>query len=294
MAKSKLVWGADPEFFAGYEKDGETFVLPPVIFRNELGVPFKEHGTHPIFAEYDDTFVHEDGAAFEMSTPPSNDWRTIFSHLEDARNNFSKDVLSKFPEVCLPELLALPTINYEVKRWLKMGPEFHLSTIFGCDPDKDVYDTKTKAKVLDAKKHKFRYGGGHIHVSGIPEIETKPLMAIRSMVLTAGLAATAFSDVPELDAGRLFLYGRPGKFRIQNYGNGKTGIEYRTPSNRWTSNKALAEKVFSWAEIGITQLLQKGLLEVIAPSVETPAVESILSCDQAKAKSILDFIEAKL
>lgn len=295
MSKSKIKWGSDPEFFAGYVgEDGKTYVIPPVVFRSELGVEFQENQNHPIFKKYGGTLIHEDGAAFEMSTPPSHNWRSMWNTINEARIKFGEQVLSKFPEHCLPELLSLPTINYEVPRWLKKGPEFHLSTTFGCDPDKDVYNIKARAKVIDARKHGFRYGGGHIHVSGIPEIKESPLLAIRSMVLTAGLAATAYTDVPDLDAGRLFLYGRPGKFRVQNYKSGEVGIEYRTPSNRWTANSQLAENVFTWAEIGIRSLLQGNLLETIAGDVEKPAVDAILSCDQNGAKDILNFISSKI
>ena len=289
----KLKFGSDPEFFAAYDNNGELNVLPPVVLRTDYGAPFKENDRHPIFAEYGDTIVHEDGAAFEMSTPPSESWENMWNTIHDVRKKFEKKFLSKYP-VCKPTLFSLPSMKFQVDRWLDRGPAFEMATMFGCDADYDVYNLKARCKVLDASTHPWRYAGGHIHVSGISEIEEFPLLAVRSMVMTAGLAGTAFSDVPDLERKRLFLYGKPGKFRPQKYPNGDTGIEYRTLSTRWTESKSLAEKIFSWAEIGMRCLLQGGLLGELAPAIENDAIDSILKVNQDKAKELLSFIESKI
>lgn len=296
--KSKIqkpVFGADPEYFAGYKNgDGDLCALPPVIFRTELGVPFTPHGTHPIFKKYGDTIVHEDGAAFEMSTSPSSDWKVLWENLNNAKTLFAEEVLSQFPHDCVPELMSIPTIAWDIERWRGRGDDFDMAVRFGCDPDQDVYGTEVKDVIMDASEHPYRYGGGHIHVSGVDMIESHPLLAVRCMVLTAGLAATAYSDVPELESLRLFRYGKPGKFRVQHYPDGKVGIEYRTVSTSWTKSKALAQEIFTWATIGIQNLLQGGLLEEIASKFETEAAEAILACDQAKSRQILEFIEEKI
>lgn len=295
MSKTgKLKFGADPEFFAACEESGELSVIPPVLLRSDFGADFEQNGNHPIFKRYGETYVHEDGAAFEMSTPPSEDWRTIFETIHQTKENFGKDVLSKFSDICLPQLFSLPTMNYQVERWAGRGADFHMCTMFGCGADMDVYNLKARSKVVDASKHPFRYAGGHIHVSGLKEIADNPLQAVRSMVLTAGLAATAFTDVPELEKGRLYLYGRPGKFRPQKYPDGSVGIEYRTPSTRWTENFKLAEQIFSWAEIGIKRLLVDNLISEISDDVEKPAIKAILECDQTTAMELLSFIEQRL
>ena len=290
----KLKFGSDPEFSAGYTKDGELYVLPPALLREDYHLPFEQNGRHPIFRKYGETFVHEDGCAFEMSTPPVYDWREMWNTLRDTKEAFSKDVLSQFPSECNATLYSLPAMKYQVDRWLQRGQEFQLNTLFGCDPDEDVFNMRTKCKVLDASKHPWRYFGGHIHASGIPEIESAPLQAIKSMVLTAGLASTAYTDVPKLEKERLFLYGKPGKFRIQKYPNGEAGIEYRTCSTRWTESIELAEKVFTWAEIGLKNLLQGGLINELESLVMGDAKKAILSVDQDKAKSILAFISTKV
>jgi hypothetical protein len=290
----RLKFGADPEFFAAYQDSEGLHVLPPVILRTDKGAKFEENGRHPIFAHYGKTIVHEDGAAFEMSTPPSNSWQEIWSAIDEAKTRFGSEFLSQYPDTCLPMLMSLPAMNFQVERWLGRGPEFEMSTLFGCDPDQDVFNMKAKCQVVDASQHPWRYAGGHIHVSGMKEIEDAPLQAIKSMVLTAGLACTAFTDVPELEKERLFLYGKPGKFRIQSYPNGETGVEYRTPSTRWTDDKTLAEQVFSWAEIGMVSLLKGGLLAEIEKAIMAKAKKAIIEVNQPMAKELLAFIGSKV
>jgi len=290
----KLKFGSDPEFAAGYELGGDLYVMPPVVLRSDYGYDFQENGRHPIFKKYGDTLVHEDGGAFEMSTPPVTDWREMWGVLHEAKEQFGKDVLSQYPSECKPVLFSVPSMRWQVDRWLNRGEDFEMATQFGCDPDRDVFNMRARGKVINAKLHPWRYFGGHEHFSGIPEIESNPLKAVKSLVATTGLAATAYTDVPDLERERLFLYGKPGKFRVQKYPNGDVGIEYRTPSTRWTDNFSLAEKVFTWAEIGLTKLLAGGLIDELEPIIMKDARKAILAVDQAGAESILSFILTKV
>ena len=97
----------------------------------------------------------------------------------------------------------------------------------------------------------------------------------------------------DLEKRRVFLYGKPAKFRPQSYPDGSMGIEYRTVSTRWTANFGLAERVFYWAEIGINYLLRGGLLSGLE-KVEIDARKAITNCDQETAISILSLIESRL
>lgn len=298
--KSQLLYGSDPEFFAAYMKDKNLYCLPPVFFRTNLGVEAEPNGRHPIFLRGENnTLVHEDGAAFEMSLAPSTNWKDLFDRIAAGRDLLEKQILSKFIGVCDGRVHVIPTINYEVERWKDEGDEFQYCTQFGCDPDEDAFEIERDNHVEDASLHPFRYGGGHIHVSGSKTIKNEPLKAVHSLALTAGLAAVAFSDVPELDKDRTYLYGKPGKFRIQNYGhkwngmdNTDVGVEYRTPSNRWTLYPAMAQKVFEWLNIGIEYLLEKDMISKIITELRQPAIDAILTCNQLQAKDILNRIEA--
>ncbi len=301
---NQLVYGSDPEFFAGYKKNNEFFVLPPAWFRVYGNVPYEPDIKHPVFLDaLDDlgVLVMEDGVAFEFTAIPSTNWRDLFQRIENGKKLLSKAILSKFPDNCEPEVLTMPTINYDVKRWQNENDEFQMCLIFGCDQDKDAWANNKLGKKINALRHKFRYGGGHIHVSGCEEIRNEPMLTIQCLTLTAGLAAVAFSDKPELDKKRTYLYGRPGKYRFQEYSkqfngipNTEFGIEYRTPSNNWTSSIEHAEKLFKWVEIGIRNLLESKLGLELIPTIGKDACDAVVNCDQKKALELLSYVEAKL
>lgn len=301
VKKGKFLFGCDPEFFATYvSQDGRLCAMPPVAFRTNLGMCAEENGRHPIFLQQGQAIVHEDGAAFEVSVPPQNDWRTLWNSVNQITAAFA-ELLSPFSSFCSPELKALPTVGWDVDRWLHEGDEFAMATTFGCDPDMDAYNTEKKCQVIDARKHPYRYGGGHIHVSGLREIVDHPLIAVRSMVMTAGVASIAFSDVPDLEHERLFLYGKPGKFRVQKYGHAyqrkphtAVGIEYRTPSNRWTQSIDLATRIFTMVEAGLTAMLVYDKFDSISKELEQDCVEAIRNTDQVLATQVVSRLESVL
>lgn len=304
MSKKNLIWGSDPEMFAGYKKDGELFVLPPAWFRVYGGVDYVPDVKHPVFIDAMKelgVLVMEDGVAFEQTIIPSSDWKELFDRINIGKKLLSSQILSKFPNDCLPDVQTVPTINYDVNRWSQEDIEFRMCLVFGCDEDRDAWDFDAPGKVINALKHPFRYGGGHFHVSGSKAIIEEPILAIQNLSMTAGLAAIAFSDSPDLDRARTYLYGRPGKYRPQHYSksfnrkhNTKAGVEYRTPSNRWTSSFEHASQLFKWAEIGIRNLLEQGLGLELIPHIGQETQDAIVNCDQNKARDILAFVESKI
>jgi hypothetical protein len=300
---AKILYGTDPEKGAVYNKDGNLYVLPPYYFRNVLGIPadLTHDERHPIFLRGDGWTAHEDGAAFEFSILPSHDPRELFGRIQEAERQVSEQILQHFPNEVLPELVSLPTIGWEIDRWQGMGEDFEYATRFGCDPDADVWDLQSQDSVEDASQHPHRYLGGHVHVSGSPMIAEDPHGAVKAMAFTAGLAATGYSTHPALEKARVYRYGRPGKYRVQNYGpknpfgpDYAVGIEYRTPSALWSGNYAIAEKVLGWAEIGITKLLGTSLLKEIDKKISKEAIRSILEADQESSLELLSYIESRI
>jgi hypothetical protein len=304
MQKSQLVYGSDPEFFAGQEIKGKTYVVPPAWFRVYGKVPYAPDIKHPVFLDAlkeHGVLIMEDGAAFEETVIPSTDWKELFERINFGKKLLSEYILSRFPKDCLPEVQTIPTINYEVKRWMNESIEFQMCLIFGCDQDFDAWKRNAPGKVIDALKHKFRYGGGHIHISGSPAFKLDPILAIQCQTLSSGLAAVAFSDTPELDKSRTYLYGRPGKYRPQEYKglfnnipDTDFGIEYRTISNRWTNSLEHAGQIFKWAEIGVRNLLEEGLGLELIPTIGKEACDALVNCDQNKALELLAFVESKI
>lgn len=299
---SKLLFGTDPEAFATYEKNGEIYALPPYFFRHYLHVPASEDPKHPVFLEKKGSYkAHEDGAAFEMAIRPSFNPKDLWDTIQACSDDVSLNILSKFPEHCMPKLSFMPTVKFEVKRWENEAPDFFMSTQFGCDPDRDAFDTERRAEIIDASTWGYRYGGGHIHFSGDDHIQSDPILCVKTLALTAGIAAIAYSDVPDLEHDRTYLYGRPGKFRVQTYGNknpfGKEyahGIEYRTISGRWASDWNLAEKIFNWAKIAFESLIPSDKIGKLLQELSPTVTETILSADQNEARNILAYLETQI
>lgn len=306
-----LVFGTDPEKFAAYKMNGEYFVLPPAWFREYGKIPFVpgEKGHHVFLDAMDEmgALVMEDGVAFEYTVRPSTDWKELFDRVKFADKILSEEILSAFSKECESEVFTLPTIRYDVDRWINEGKQFQMCLIFGCDQDYNApafleKDKKAKAgKVVDALVHPYRYGGGHFHISGSEAIKNEPILAVQCLQLSVGLAAVAFSDVPNLEKDRTFLYGKPRRYRIQQYKglfdnipNTDVGIEYRTPSNRWTNSFEHAKKMFEWAEIGIRNLLEKGLGLELLPELEENASKAIIECNQPLAHELLSYIENRI
>jgi hypothetical protein len=152
---------------------------------------------------------------------------------------------------------------------------------------------EVKARVLDVHKHPERYGGGHIHISGSNLFEIEPILAVKCLAITLGQAAIAFSDTPNLEHDRTFLYGRPGKYRVQHYGDGTIGIEYRTPSNRWTSDIDFAKKIFEWAQIGV-DLLESQLAVELVDELGEVSAQNIINTYQFGSQEVLNRISERI
>ena len=97
---------------------------------------------------------------------------------------------------------------------------------FGCDPDWSAYTLNPNQNAMDASRHPFRYGGGHIHVGTLQKnfIPAYALMAD----LCAGLLATAMTLDAKATKTRRKRFGQAGCFRQQPH-----GWEYRTLDNFW-------------------------------------------------------------
>jgi hypothetical protein len=197
--------------------------------------------------------------------------------------------------------MALPTINFEVDRWSQEVEEFQQCLIFGCDTSFDAWNDGKSFPRVNAKKHPYRYGGMHIHISGREIIKEKPMLAIQMLTLTTGLAYVANSKVPELELLRTGMYGKPGNFRPQRYRglwndipNTEFGVEYRTPSNSMADNYEQCEEVFKWTEIGIDNLLPSDLGLDLIKKFAKDAKEAVIKCNQSLARDILSYIETRI
>lgn len=285
---NKIVFGSDPEGFYSREKDGQLFVVPPAKYRLDFKFPTDdEDPRHPVFAAADGQNgvikLIEDGAAFELTVPPSTDIETLYQDI-GLGYELAKSVASQFGDF----ISIVPTINYDVNEFREREDEFRQCLIFGCDPDMDVFEMENLVHVEcmeeSALDHPYRYGGGHLHISGCENFQVKPLLTVRLCAFLLGNLVTFLSPMKELDHLRTYRYGRPGRFRIQDYGklfNGipwtNKGIEYRTPSNAWTTDISLGRKLAEAVQVIAEYLLPNDkLTEVLIEDMQDRTIEAVM------------------
>lgn len=290
-----LKFGSDPETFASYTEGNKSYVVPPAYLRRFAGLEYTPdpEGRHPKFMIEDGITVHEDGAAFEFTVPPANSLGEVLKTIHKGYQMLQDRILSNYNF----SLKIIPTINYEVNRWREFynDEEFLQSILFGCDPHKLAWDVEKEDAPVDASRHKYRYGGGHIHISGEDVFKENSVLCARTLDMTVGLAALAFSPVPELEKIRTFRYGLPGVWRPQAYPDGSFGMEYRSVSNAWTNpeNSQLAQQVEKWLMFALDKFLLNDLekAEDLLIDLRSPLIKAISTSNQKLAKQLLNVVE---
>ena len=153
-------------------------------------------------------------------------------------------------------------------------------------------------------EHPLRYAGGHMHISTddtelaklICENEAYNPFTIDLIALfstTIGLCNIAYSKNPELEKIRQFRFGKPGKWRYQIYSGGFVGVEYRTPSNSWITDKTLGNSLFVLMGICLEIATDKEKKAQVLKNREE-ARKVILSGDQEAAKTLFAIVEGTL
>jgi len=132
---------------------------------------------------------------------------------------------------------------------------FHKSAFeFGCTPDYNAFTGRQNASPSAADPG-LRTAGGHIHIG---YAETIPVT--KQNQLTAGVLCDYFHSLPAMfmdgDERRKELYGKAGAIRFKDY-----GIEYRSLSNFWVTDKNLRRVIYDQTEkvvqfLGTDKLLQ--------------------------------------
>lgn len=234
MSNLKLMFGTDPEIFL-VEK-GTTNLVPPVFLRKHLGLPVIDRSDvkHPVFFKEDGVTIMEDGALFEFTVRPKETGSGLFSQVEFAKQNL-KDIADAFNF----DVLHSPIADFDVKRFFDndtLDEEERLCVVAGCDPDEDAIDSKYESGVIrDLSYWNKRGAGGHLHIStqDIPELHDLIIPAVHLLATTVGVLCVHLSDDVLAEKSRMEVFGRPGRFRPQEYPDGYLGVEYRTPSNSW-------------------------------------------------------------
>lgn len=287
-----LKYGTDPEFFTVIKKDDKFVVISPALLEKFSGLKFlRQDGEekHPIYIDTEDYHWMMDGVAWELGLkrPQYNPMdllkivRTSLGHLEEfiSRIKFcGADLfLYKKPVVDIDPDLYVP---YLAENKITQG------FIFGCDKDYDADDENYECKTLDVLKFLHRFGGGHLHTSGSEYFEQFPKPAIKFMTCTVGNFVIKNSPYPEMEKQRGEIYGRPCRFRPQQYPNGDIGVEYRTPSNSWVSMSTdKIEELFYWVNRSV-EFLENRRIDILDNYFEM-SKEAIINANRELADDIL-------
>lgn len=244
-----LKFGCDPEFFAAY-KDGmdydkflphKMFAYSPAACEKWDGLkPIVDDPKHPLYFQYKTgsglmANIVGDGVAFELNfNKPFDSVQSFYDNVHQ-----SKGLLEKSLTQLGFGFFDQPAINFDYRRFwtdeLMADERFRMGVIFGCDPDVDAMDVDAICQIVDADRHPYRYGGGHIHISGDDAIAENPVPFVLMLGITLGNYVVANSTHLDGERIRAMYYGKPFKHRVQNYKDGTSGVEYRTPSNEWTT-----------------------------------------------------------
>jgi hypothetical protein len=228
-------FGTDPEIFI---VDANQNCIPPAALKEDFGFQFIDEKT---MLQDEEWKIIEDGAATEINIHPSSSIDTIFDRISRAiegTKTFARDYFDF-------QVKVSPSVIFDIKRfWEGRGEDFKTCVMFGCDPDLDIYSGEYSTEIA-ADEVPNRFGGGHIHMQSPTDnnelFEDTYYYATRLMDILVGNTAVAVKRETKIDivdeVNRLKFYGRPGKIRLQNYDGGVKGIEYRTPSNFWITNK---------------------------------------------------------
>jgi hypothetical protein len=257
--------GTDPEF--GILNLEDNCAYPPIglIKFDKVNVELnKKHPEHWIFSRLTNpkTILHMDGSALELEINPSNNPESFWKNIQSGINLIHK-LLTPFEKL---QFSPLPTLPWNTDKYTleNVGEEFIWLTRFGCDPDFDAYSDMPKEKQIeeDAEKHPYRYFGGHIHIGLEGKIlekswtESDILAQICSVYW--GNLCVSHSIYDEEEKLRLYRYGKPGRYRPQPH-----GIEYRSPSNSWTSNYKVVEKIFDSAKLILNTFINDKLTDTV-------------------------------
>ena len=216
---SKFTLGTDPELML-VQNGAVVSAIEPLNERDKYNkISDKESGTA----------FYCDNVLLEGNVEPSSSPDQFVSNLRGLFSHFHK----QFPDY---SLVAQASHTFSEKECSHLKAKQ-----FGCEPEFDV-DARAEVRPPTPESAKnFRSAGGHIHIGmleskWLEDLENK-VYGVQLMDLYVGIPMVLMDNDPT-SPDRKVLYGKAGRFRFTPY-----GIEYRTPSNFWTSTPELSALV---------------------------------------------------
>lgn len=183
-----------------------------------------------------------DGMAAEFNTEPVH--IANFARFDHVVSEQIKEVRRALPKGYAVRIEPVMDFGHE---FISKQPD--AAKELGCDPDYNAYTLEKNPRPNGDTG--FRSGAGHLHIGWGADIpvdndEHMEICAgfVKMLDATVGLFMTAIDHEPR----RRQLYGRAGAFRPKPY-----GVEYRTPSNVWITNKSYRRCVWELVNLAIRE-----------------------------------------
>jgi hypothetical protein len=193
-----------------------------------------------------------DGMAAEFNTDPvplRDRWNY---RVDEHFNQWNRLITQQIKTIreSLPDghgIRIAPTMEFG-KEFLDTQPD--AAKELGCDPDYNAYTLKENPRP-DGERT-FRTGAGHIHIgwgADIPPLNEEHMEICANFVKMLDATVGMFMAFVDRDPKRRELYGKAGAFRPKPY-----GVEYRTPSNVWITNRDMRRCVWVLVQDAIDQM----------------------------------------
>ena len=221
-------FGSDPEVFT---RDNKGQIVPAFTFLPPKDKPKK------VIIDYQgnryDSAIYNDGFQAELRAKPHG----CIAFVVDSIRGGLKAIWEESGKASLV-LDNAPMIPIKM---LKDTPDEHV--ILGCDPSNNAYHMGGKV-VGDPRKLRYRFTGGHIHMSGwqVPEdfAEREKLFVpyVKALDATVGVYFVAAGAHLESHKRREY-YGLAGEYRLPEH-----GLEYRVLSSTILAHPGITNLAF--------------------------------------------------
>ncbi len=205
--------GADPEFFI-VDPNGKSVPAFKFFPPKEEKIPLYEGDKRETY--------FRDGYALEVNPLPSPCFALMQNSAKNIINAAKKKLSKGF------DLIASSRVEVDPKEASGKDAPKDAKT-FGCMPAMNAYLGRELLPDINARSHKYRYAGGHLHFSTTDTVHADPkghCGLVKYIDLKVGLPMAVFQlDIPEVFQRREY-YGRAGEFRSQVY----PGATVRSPS----------------------------------------------------------------
>jgi len=253
--------GADPELFV---KDAEgKLVSGHGMVEGDKKSPLKVRNGA----------VQVDGHALEFNIDPAANEDEFVTNLND--------VMAQLSEMIPGYTLHADPVAKFGKKYLASMPDE--ANELGCDPDYNAYTGEANPRP-DGDVD-FRTGGGHVHIGWTKDVDIEHPEHVEACQMLAK-ELDYYLGIPSMfwdeEDGRRAMYGQAGAYRVKPY-----GVEYRSLSNKWLSDNALARYVDRQVRKAVANMANGTCLHTDYKNVAQIAIDNN---DRALAQRIMEHL----